>query len=46
MSRDAAIFADIDSFDPDKFVARLTEEVTFRCGNAEPVTFTPSKVRP
>lgn len=38
MSRDAAaIFADIDSFDPDKFVANLTEDVTFRFGNAEPV---------
>ena len=38
MSRDAAaIFADIDSFDPDKFVAHLTEDVTFRFGNAEPV---------
>ncbi len=37
MSRDArAIFADIDSFDPDKFVAHLTEDVVFRFGNAEP----------
>jgi ketosteroid isomerase-like protein len=37
MSRDtAAIFADIDSFDPDRFVAHLTEDVVFRFGNAEP----------
>ena len=39
MSRDvAAIFADIDTFDPDKFVAHLTPDVTFRFGNADPVT--------
>jgi len=39
MSRDiAAIFADIDAFDPDKFVAHLTPDVTFRFGNADPVT--------
>lgn len=31
-----AIFADIDAFDPDKFVAHLTEDVVFRFGNAEP----------
>jgi ketosteroid isomerase-like protein len=38
MSRNiAAIFADIDSFDADKFVAHLTEDVTFRFGNGEPV---------
>lgn len=38
MSRDAAaIFAAIDSFDPDKFVSHLTEAVSFRFGNAEPV---------
>jgi ketosteroid isomerase-like protein len=38
MSRNiAAIFADIDSFDPDKFVAHLTEDVRFRFGNGEPV---------
>jgi ketosteroid isomerase-like protein len=37
MSRDIpAIFADIDAFDPDKFVAHLTEDVVFRFGNAEP----------
>jgi ketosteroid isomerase-like protein len=37
MSRNTpAIFADIDAFDPDKFVAHLTEDVTFRFGNAEP----------
>jgi ketosteroid isomerase-like protein len=39
MSRDvAAIFADIDAFDPDKFVARLTPDATFRFANADPVT--------
>jgi ketosteroid isomerase-like protein len=39
MSRDIAqAFADIDSFDPDKFVAHLTEDAVFRFGNAEPVT--------
>jgi ketosteroid isomerase-like protein len=39
MSRDVAqTFADIDAFDPDKFVAHLTPDVTFRFGNADPVT--------
>jgi len=39
MSRDvAAIFADIDAFDPDKFVARLTPDATFRFANADPVS--------
>jgi SnoaL-like domain len=39
MSRDvASIFADIDAFDPDKFVAHLTPEVRFRFANADPVT--------
>jgi ketosteroid isomerase-like protein len=39
MSRDVAkAFADIDSFDPDKFAAHLTPDVTFRFGNADPVT--------
>jgi ketosteroid isomerase-like protein len=38
MSRNVpAIFADIDAFDPDKFVSHLTDDVTFRFGNAEPV---------
>ncbi|MBC9719456.1 hypothetical protein H9Y04_43815 [Streptomyces sp. TRM66268-LWL] len=27
------IFADIDSFDPDKFVAHLTDDVVFRFAN-------------
>jgi ketosteroid isomerase-like protein len=37
MGRDTrATFADIDAFDPDKFVAHLTEDVVFRFGNAEP----------
>ena len=37
MSRNVrAIFADIDSFDPDKFVAHLTDDVVFRFGNGEP----------
>jgi len=36
MTRDTrAIFADIDSFDPDRFVAHLTDDVVFRFGNAE-----------
>lgn len=30
------IFAAIDAFDPDKFVAHLTEDVVFRFGNADP----------
>ncbi|WP_424216149.1 nuclear transport factor 2 family protein (plasmid) [Streptomyces sp. BI20] len=30
----ARIFADIDSRDPDRFVAHLTEDVRFRFGNA------------
>jgi ketosteroid isomerase-like protein len=39
MSRDvAAIFAAIDSFDPERFVARLTPEAKFRFANADPVT--------
>ena len=39
MSRDvAAIFADIDAFDPDKFVAHLTPDATFRFASADPVT--------
>lgn len=37
MSRDVAqIFASIDSFDPDRFVAHLTPDVRFRFGNADP----------
>jgi ketosteroid isomerase-like protein len=37
MSRDVArIFADIDSFDPDRFVANLTPDATFRFANADP----------
>jgi ketosteroid isomerase-like protein len=39
MSRDVArIFADIDAFDPDKFVTHLTPEARFRFANADPVT--------
>ena len=39
MSRDiAAIFADIDAFDPDKFVAHLTPDAKFRFANPDPVT--------
>ena len=39
MSRDiAAIFADIDAFDPDKFVAHVTPDAKFRFANADPVT--------
>ena len=38
MSRDVAqTFADIDSFDAEKFVAHLAPDVKFRFGNAEPV---------
>ena len=38
MNRDATtIFADIDSFDVDRFVAHLTPDVTFRFGNADPI---------
>jgi SnoaL-like domain len=39
MSRDVAkVFADIDSFDPEKFVANLTPDARFRFANADPVT--------
>ena len=39
MSRDVTqVFADIDAFDPDKFVAHLTPDATFRFANADPVT--------
>jgi ketosteroid isomerase-like protein len=39
MSRDiATLFADIDAMEPDKFVAHLTPDVTFRFGNGDPVT--------
>jgi ketosteroid isomerase-like protein len=38
-SRDVAkVFADIDAFDPDKFVAHLTPDVVFRFGNGDPLT--------
>jgi hypothetical protein len=38
MSRDVkAIFNDIDSFDPDRFVAQLTPDVVFRFANGDPV---------
>ena len=38
MSRDVAkVFADIDAFDPDKFVAHLTPDATFRFANADPI---------
>jgi ketosteroid isomerase-like protein len=43
MSRDVAqTFADIDSFDPQKFVAHLTPDVTFRFANAESVSGRPA----
>jgi ketosteroid isomerase-like protein len=43
MSRDVAqVFADIDSFDPDRFVANLTPDATFRFANADPVTGRPA----
>ena len=31
------IFADIDSMNPDQFVAHLSEDVVFRFGNGDPV---------
>jgi ketosteroid isomerase-like protein len=40
MSRESAIratFADIDAMDVDGFVGRLSEDVVFQFGNAEPV---------
>ena len=38
MSRDVAqIFADIDAFDPGRFVAHLTPDARFRFANADPV---------
>ena len=38
MSRDVtSTFADIDSFDPDRFVTNLTPDAVFRFGNADPV---------
>lgn len=37
MSRNVAgIFADIDAFDPDKFVMNLAEDVRFQFGNNDP----------
>ncbi|HEY2284963.1 MAG TPA: nuclear transport factor 2 family protein [Streptosporangiaceae bacterium] len=39
MSRDVArAFADIDAFDPERFVAHLTPDAKFRFANADPVT--------
>ncbi|MGW7353608.1 nuclear transport factor 2 family protein [Streptomyces sp. NPDC054784] len=35
-TRMADIFADIDSFDPEKFVAHLTDDVQFRFANNPP----------
>jgi len=34
----AQVFADIDAFNPDKFVANLTPDAVFRFANADPVT--------
>jgi hypothetical protein len=31
------LFADIDSMEPDRFAAHLSEDVSFRFGNADPV---------
>ena len=43
MSRDvAAVFADIDSFNADKFAAHLTPDARFRFANADPVTGRPA----
>jgi ketosteroid isomerase-like protein len=39
MSRDVKqAFADIDGFDPEKFVAHLTPDAVFRFANADPLT--------
>jgi len=39
VSRDIAkVFADIDAFDPDRFVAHLTPDAVFRFASADPVT--------
>ncbi|CAM5475873.1 hypothetical protein GCM10010329_30380 [Streptomyces spiroverticillatus] len=40
----AAIFRDIDTFDPEKFVAHLTDDVVFRFANAPELTG-PAEVR-
>jgi len=38
VSRDIAkVFADIDGFDPDRFVAHLTPDAVFRFADADPV---------
>lgn len=38
MNRDPkTTFADIDTLDPDRFVAHLTEDVVFRFGNGDPL---------
>ncbi len=38
MTRDPkTTFADIDTLDPDRFVAHLTEDVAFRFGNNDPL---------
>ncbi|HVQ95269.1 MAG TPA: nuclear transport factor 2 family protein [Mycobacteriales bacterium] len=39
MSRDVtSTFADIDTMEPDRFVRHLTPDVSFRFGNADPLT--------
>ncbi|MFI6642574.1 nuclear transport factor 2 family protein [Streptomyces sp. NPDC050504] len=38
----ARIFRDIDTFDPDRFVAHLTEDVVFRFANAPELTGRPA----
>lgn len=32
-----SVFADIDTLNPDRFVANLAEDVVFRFGNADPI---------
>ena len=39
MTRDPAkVFADIDAFDPERFVGHLAQDARFRFANADPVT--------
>ena len=46
MSRDVPqVFADIDAFDPGKFVAHLTPDATFRFANAAGSTRAPQAGR-
>jgi hypothetical protein len=37
MANHATLFEDIDSMEPDRFAAHLSEDVSMRFGNAEPI---------